>query len=464
MSLIKREKFFKIGNVGDFIDLKEKPLILEVCRSFNKVKFSGVSIKIKFVLSIVGLESPYEIFELEGSVRKKGFGFIFKLGEGNRTNSNETVGSPLTQEPNWDINPLFGFQCRLKVKSGKDLGIKVQGGSSINFFLPTFRFGEMAKNSGSGKLDKIKLKVETVVNDKHAEASEEIDAGWGSLSQTIDEKLTGGLKKRYPGLSFADKSSFVTVKNKDRSQDTKLIDQRLETIVLHCVSAKAYCTDAALYESREEQVKNIPAMYDWEKCVEIFNKFHVGAHYIIGRGGKICELATARMKVAHGGRPDRYPQMKGRGNARTIGIELVGHADQFRKEIIKFYKREKKKIDKRWAQKFEEFVRSEDRSIPRNSTRLEDYVREDSVFYGFTEAQYEALKILLNSLGKRYGYIRVCTHEWLKTTKSDPGDKFDWKTIRTALAEAGAPQTEDFAFDRDHVHMVQGLNRFARRK
>jgi N-acetyl-anhydromuramyl-L-alanine amidase AmpD len=462
--LSAENNFFKISNEGDYIDLKEQNLILEVCRSFRGIILAGESFKVKFEFWIVGLKPFYKIFELEGSVKKKDDQFILKLEKGKRADSKKKSGAPLKQEPNWDTGPLLGFQCKLRIKGDKKLGIRVQGGNAIEFFLPTFRFGEMADNSSNGNLEKIKLKVGTVVHEKPPEISGKINVGWSSLERTVEENLTEDLKKKFPDLSFWDKSSLVTAKNKDRARIANLKNQRLETIVLHCVSAKANCTDSEFYDSREEQVKNIPEMYDWEKCVEIFNKFDVGAHYIIGRGGEICELATARMKVAHGGRPDRHPQMKNRGNARTIGIELVGHATEFRKEIIRVYKKEKKKVDKRWAEKFEEFVRSEDRSIKKESTQLEDYINEDSVFYGFTAAQYEALKVLLNSLGQRYGYIRVCTHEWLKTTKSDPGDKFDWRRIKAALVEGGVPETEDSEFDKDHVYMVQKIDRFARRR
>lgn len=453
-----KDKYFRIGNDGAFVDLKKQKLILEPNRSFKSVKFSEDSFKIKMEIWIVGLKPFYKIFELEGSVRKKNNQFIFKLGKANRANSKRNA--PLKQEPNWDYDPLFGFPCKLRIKSDKKLGIKVEGGSAIEFFLPTFRFKEMAKSPSCENFDKIKLQVGTVVHDSSTEVSGKIDVGWSSLGRMIEDGLKEKIKKKYSKLSFSDESSLVTVKNKERVHNKKIKTHRLEAIVLHCVSAKAFCTDSQFFDSREEQVQNIPAMYDWKKCVEIFNKFRVGAHYIIGRDGKICELATARMKVSHGGQPDRYSNMKGRGNAQTIGIELVGHAKEFRKEIIKFYKREKKKVDKSWANKFEEFVRSEDSSIKKDSTHLEDYINENSVFYGFTNAQYEALKVLLSSLGQRYGYVRVCTHEWLKTTKSDPGDKFDWEKIKSALVEGGVPDTEDFQFDKDHVYMVQGIDRF----
>jgi N-acetyl-anhydromuramyl-L-alanine amidase AmpD len=457
LSLSAKDKYFRIGNDGDFVDLKKQKLVLEPSRSFKGLKFSGDSFKIKMEIWIVGLKPFYKIFELEGSVRKKDDQFIFKLGKGKRANSKRIAS--LRQEPNWDDDPLFGFSCKIRIKSDKELGIKVQGGSAIEFFLPTFRFKEMAKSPSSENLDKIKLQVGTVVHDIPTEISGKIDVGWSSLGRMIEDRLTEKLKKKYPGLIFSDESSLVTVKNKERVHK-KINTHRLETIVLHCVSAKAYCTDSQFFDSREEQVQNIPGMYDWRKCVEIFNKFRVGAHYIIGRDGNICELDTARMKVSHGGSPDRYSPMKGRGNAQTVGIELVGHAKEFRKEIIRLYKREKKKVDKSWANKFEEFLRSEDSSIKKDSTRLEDYINEDSVFYGFTDAQYEALKVLLSSLGQRYGYVRVCTHEWLKTSKSDPGDKFDWGKIKPALVEGGVPETDDSRFDKDHVYMVQKIDRF----
>jgi N-acetyl-anhydromuramyl-L-alanine amidase AmpD len=458
VSLSTKDKYFKIGNKGDFVDFKNQKLILEPSRSFKNVKFSGDSFKIKMEFWIVGLKPFYKIFELEGFVKKKDDQFILKLGKGNRANSKRSFS--LRQEPNWDEDPLFGFPCELRIKSDKKLWIKVEGGNAIKFFLPTFRFKEMAKSPSSKNLDKIKLQVGTVVHDKPTEISGKIDVGWSSLEQMIEDRLTENLKEKYPELSFSNESSLVTVKNKERLNDKKVKTHRLETIVLHCVSAKAYCIDSQFFDSREEQVENIPAIYDWRKCVEIFNKFHVGAHYIIGRDGKICELAATRMKVSHGGSPDRYPKMEDRGNAQTIGIELVGHAKEFRKEMIRFYKREKKKVDKRWANKFEELVRSEDFSIKKNSTLLEDYINEDSVFYGFTDAQYEALKVLLSSLGQRYGYVRVCTHEWLKTTKSDPGDKFDWEKIKSALVEGGVPETDNFKFDKNHVYMVQKTKQF----
>jgi len=462
--LSEENNFFKISNKEDYIDLKERDLVLEVSRSFRSIKFSGESFKINFEFWIVSFKPFYKIFELEGSVKKKDGQFILKLGKGKRADSKKKSGAPLKQEPNWDTDPLFGFQCKLRIKGDKKLGIRVQGGNAIEFSLPTFRFGEMAANSNNSNLEKIKLQVGTVVHDKPTEVSGKINVGWSSLERTVEENLTEDLKKKCPSISFWDKSSLVTIKNNDRAQIANLKNQRLETIVLHCVSAKAYCTDSEFYDSREAQIENIPAMYDWQKCVEIFNKFDVGAHYIIGRGGEIYELATARMKVAHGGRPDRHPQMKNRGNARTVGIELIGHATEFRKEIIRFYKREKKKKDGSWAKKFEEFVRSEDRSIKKESTQLEDYINEDSVFYGFTTAQYDALKVLLNALGQRYGYIRVCTHEWLKTTKSDPGDKFDWGEIKSTLVDGGAPETEDIEFDKNHVYLIQKIDRFARRR
>ena len=142
--------------------------------------------------------------------------------------------------------------------------------------------------------------------------------------------------------------------------------------------------------------------YDTDDLRSIFVDYGVSIHYIIDREGTVrCYIPEDRV-AWHAGKGEWKgdPAFTDRMNYHSIGIELaaIGSAD--------------------------------DMSI---YLTQEEYDALDSSLIGFTDAQYEALSLLVADICGRYQIPmdrdHVIGHEEYASRKQDPGELFDWSRI-----------------------------------
>lgn len=146
--------------------------------------------------------------------------------------------------------------------------------------------------------------------------------------------------------------------------------------------------------------ENDPFNMDLVRGTFISNE--VSTHYIIERDGTIrCYIPEDRV-AWHAGRGQWWLDEKYTNamNQYAIGIEVVAIGSQ---NDMKAYLTSK------------------------------DYNALDPSFIGYTDAQYEALRALVNDLCLRYDIPldrdHIIGHEEYATKKPDPGELFDWSQI-----------------------------------
>lgn len=142
--------------------------------------------------------------------------------------------------------------------------------------------------------------------------------------------------------------------------------------------------------------------YNIEYIRDIFIDYEVSVHYIIERDGTIrCYIPEERVAWHAGkgefGGNEKYTNAM---NHYSIGIELVGMGSQ------------------------------NDMSGYMSAS---EYKALDDSLKGFTDAQYEALKPLLEDICARYGIPidrdHIIGHEEYSQKKKDPGELFEWERI-----------------------------------
>lgn len=273
-------------------------------------------------------------------------------------------------------------------------------------------------------------------------------------------KVTWGTFEKMLGSTPTDKSAGVFAGAKQIS-----LGGNLRTVVVHCM--------CAINTVGDEPTKS----FDVDKNVQIFkDNSPLGAHFIIDRNGGIFKTVDHHNKANHAGGDNT--NLKNRANTQSIGIEMLGFADNFREQVEKKYADEAKNklkadrdviadaLEKRKQQKADGIVKvtvggkeiTIDEAIKRcedaiadldskiASTALskwaEDYEkliadkRSDGVpkAFAYTDAQYASLGKLAEVCGKRYGYELVCTHHWIRPDgKTDPGIYFDWSNLTPYL-------------------------------
>jgi len=128
--------------------------------------------------------------------------------------------------------------------------------------------------------------------------------------------------------------------------------------------------------------------FDEDLILKIFCDLGVSSHYLVGRDGAVLRLVPENCKAWHcGGSVMPSPDNRRMVNDFSIGIELAATAES-----------------------------------------------------GFTDEQYETLRILAAGLEERYGSLAWCGHEDIAGTravelglrtaaKTDPGPLFDWGRI-----------------------------------
>ncbi len=142
--------------------------------------------------------------------------------------------------------------------------------------------------------------------------------------------------------------------------------------------------------------------YDPELNRSIFEDYEIGINYIIDREGKvICYLPENRAAWHAGeGEYNNEERLTNKMNKYSIGIELlaIGSVDDMAQYMTSA-----------------------------------EYYSLNSDNYGYTEAQYESLKLLVDDICERHDIpvdrFHIIGHEEYSPEKTDPGELFDWSRI-----------------------------------
>ncbi len=142
--------------------------------------------------------------------------------------------------------------------------------------------------------------------------------------------------------------------------------------------------------------------YNMDALRAIFMDYEVSIHYIIGRDGTVyCYIPEDRV-AWHAGKGEwaGNPAFANKMNYHSIGIELAAIGSQ------------------------------SDMSIYMSET---EYNALDPSLLGFTDAQYDALALLVEDLCHRHNIPldrdHIIGHEEYASRKTDPGELFDWSRI-----------------------------------
>lgn len=149
-------------------------------------------------------------------------------------------------------------------------------------------------------------------------------------------------------------------------------------------------------------VKNRENPFDRDSIRSLFTENEVSVHYVIHRDGEIECLIPEDRVAWHAGKgefagDEKYTNAM---NHYAIGIELVAIGSE--------------------ADMADYLYSWEYRAL-------------DSDMIGFTDAQYESLSALVRDICERneipYDRDHVIGHEEYSSTKTDPGDLFDWERV-----------------------------------
>lgn len=168
-------------------------------------------------------------------------------------------------------------------------------------------------------------------------------------------------------------------------------DTTIDTVVVHFVS---------------DVMENPDNPYQPGRVRDIFHKFKVSAHYLIGRDGTVYRLVPEDRSAFHagGGKLPRDPSRQTNMNEYSIGIEILAVGSKKDMEIYK-------------------------------DLDYGKFAREHPDMVGFTPQQYASLNQLLDQLTRKYPAIKrdrghiVGHSEVDPKRKTDPGELFDWTKI-----------------------------------
>lgn len=142
--------------------------------------------------------------------------------------------------------------------------------------------------------------------------------------------------------------------------------------------------------------------YDMDAIRSIFTDYEVSIHYIIDREGTVrCYIPEDRI-AWHAGKGEWAgdPSYTNRMNHYAIGIELAAIGSQ---------------------------------SDMATYLTAAEYDALDDSLIGFTDAQYDALSVLVEDICSRYQIpmdrAHIIGHEEYSPQKQDPGQLFDWSRI-----------------------------------
>ena len=145
--------------------------------------------------------------------------------------------------------------------------------------------------------------------------------------------------------------------------------------------------------------------YNMTYIRQTFLDYKVSVHYIIARDGTVrCYIPEDRVAWHAGkGEWNEDPKYTNTMNRYAIGIELVGMGSK------------------------------SDMSIYLTSREYDAIAHIEK---GFTQAQYDALRLLVGDLCSRYQIPmdrdHIIGHEEYSPQKNDPGELFDWSQLLSA--------------------------------
>ncbi|MBT2678788.1 N-acetylmuramoyl-L-alanine amidase [Bacillus sp. ISL-35] len=147
--------------------------------------------------------------------------------------------------------------------------------------------------------------------------------------------------------------------------------------------------------------------YVYEDIRKIFIDYNVSPHYMIDRNGEIYHLLPENRAARHAGKGniEGYTEYEDLLNKYSIGIELmaIGTEEEMQQMMSSEYYRK----------------------IP-------------SELIGYTEAQYQALNLLIDDIMARNSMIKrdrnhIIGHdEYAPERKTDPGSLFEWEKIMSS--------------------------------
>lgn len=135
-----------------------------------------------------------------------------------------------------------------------------------------------------------------------------------------------------------------------------------------------------------------------------FADYGVSAHYLIDRDGEIYQMVPEDKVAYHAGKGGlvHLPEYKDKLNHYSIGIEILA-------------------------------IGTEEEMLPMLSRETYQKIKQTDI--GYTNAQYNALSIIIDDLVARYPNMKkdrlhiVGHDEYAKGRKTDPGSLFDWTRI-----------------------------------
>src|SRR5699024_2857280 len=144
--------------------------------------------------------------------------------------------------------------------------------------------------------------------------------------------------------------------------------------------------------------------YDVQEIHKTFIDYGVSAHYLIGRDGQIYQMVPEERVAYHAGKGhlEQLPQYKDHLNHYSIGIEVMAIGT-------------KEEMGAMMEDSFYD-------SIPKS-------------YIGYTEAQYQAIRHLIDDIVTRNPGIKksrnhiIGQDEYAPERKTDPGSLFDWSKI-----------------------------------
>lgn len=198
--------------------------------------------------------------------------------------------------------------------------------------------------------------------------------------------LAGAAEETTPTLQVEDR--LLTASSSSERNPNSVID----TVMLHFVS---------------DVSENPENPHNVDRIIEIFETYKVGAHYLIDREGKVMRLVPEERAAHHAGLGmlDWQPDRKNKLNHFSIGIEIMAMGSE---------------------KDMKPYLTSEEYQAMR---------AKHPEWFGFTDAQYAALKVLIDDIRSRHSAIKFDRHhivgheEYARTRRTDPGELFDYTKI-----------------------------------
>lgn len=247
---------------------------------------------------------------------------------------------------------------------------------------------------------------ELIVNkeNKHEENNVETSDDEEDRKQSVEQNKTNGSENNQVSKNNESKEEDKQDKKIEKKEEAKtnLVVTDLYLPLSNSEERKGEITHIVIHFSSD--VANNPENpYNINNIYNIFKNNKVSTHYTIDREGKIYRMVDENRSAWHAGKgslPD-YPHYKNNLNQYSVGIELL--AIGTKEELHKL--------------------------VPHV-----DYESIDPVHIGYTDAQYDSLKLLIHDIVSRNPSIKmdrkhIIGHDEYTDRRTDPGKLFDWSKI-----------------------------------